>query len=471
MGIALVLALLVFGVPRANAAPFTDNFDALIADMQSRAGALSNSTDKVQQKQYKSLVSALKTLNGKTSTSLATDIKNLGTVVKTLIKSFPSDFTPPGGSLLTNSETALDGLIDDVQTSINTTTTNFNALATSSCKTKTQTTVDTAQTQLDTASTTNITTAAKLLGTALKTELKADKAVTKCSSVITGGGGGGGGGGNGLGDFVSATISGTVNLNFKAVMGPDGIAAAGQYHPVNIITIEASYAPSAVLHQSMVLYVDNVTGPGTYPIDFDSQFDDEATQPQTSFLGAEGTITFTTADLANQKLVGTFAFTAPEVGSNTEMVTVTSGQFNISRMPAIPVKVPTNTNFMTATDNGFAFWGKCTGSFTTNAFDNILTIVGLNTFGARSISLILSNPTLTGVAYPVGNGSLYQDEKDGGTFYQGDPSGTVVFSTLDIASGIAEGTFTFSATQTIPLATNTVTVINGHFKNNNIITN
>ena len=291
--------------------------------------------------------------------------------------------------------------------------------------------MDTAQTDLDNASAaTDFPTAAKLLGTALKAELKADAAVTKCSSQ-TSGSGGGGGGGNGLGDTLSATVSGSLNLNFSAVMGPNGLVAAGRYNPVNIITIEAGYAPGGVLQQSMILYADNVTGPGTYPIDFGSQFDQEAS-PATDFLGAEGTITFTTADFANQKLVGTFGFTAPELTpSNTGMVTVTSGMFNISRMPVVPVKVPTNTNFMTATDNGFAFWGSCTGFFTTNAIDNILTIVGENTLvTARSITLVLDNPTSTGVPYPVGNGSLYTDERNISTIYQDNSSGTVVFSTL-----------------------------------------
>ena len=358
-----------------------------------------------------------------------------------------------------------------MQTLINTTETNASDL-TASCKTKAQASVDTAQTDLDNASAaTDIPTAAKLLGTALTTELKADKAVTKCSSQ-TSGGGGGGGGGNGLGDTLSATVSGSLNLNFSAVMGPAGLVAAGQYSPVNIITIEAGYAPGGILQQSMILYVDNVTGPGTYPIDFGSQFDQEAS-PATDFLGAEGTITFTTADFAKQQLVGTFGFIAPEVTpSNTGMVTVTSGQFSISSISPVPVKVPTNTNFMTATDNGFAFWGSCTGFFTTNAIDNILTIVGENTLvTARSITLVLDNPTATGVAYPVGNGSLYTDERNISTIYQDNPSGTVVFSTLDTASGLAEGTFTFSVTQSSPPGTNTVNVINGHFKNNNIVTN
>jgi hypothetical protein len=263
-----------------------------------------------------------------------------------------------------------------------------------------------------------------------------------------------------------------LNLNFKAVLGTAGFVAAGQYSPVSIITIEGGYAPGGVLQQSIILYVDNVTGPGTYPIDFGSQFDQEASPP-TDFLGAEGTITFTTADFVKQQLVGSFAFTAPELTpSNTGMVTVTGSMFNISRIPVVPVKVPTNMNFMTATDNGFAFWGSCTGEFTTNAGANTLLITGENTLvTARTITLVLDNPTATGVPYAVQNGSLYTDEHNISTIYQANSSGTVVFSALDIASGIAEGTFTFSVSQSTPPGTNTVNVINGHFKQNNIITN
>ena len=136
--VALVAGGLWLFAAEAKAAPFTHDFDPLIADLQGRAATLSNSTDKVQQKQFKTIEKVLSTLDGKASTSLATDIKNLGSISKTLIKAFPTDYTPPGSSLLTNTETALDGLISDVQTAINTTQTNLNALAAGSCKDKAQ---------------------------------------------------------------------------------------------------------------------------------------------------------------------------------------------------------------------------------------------------------------------------------------------------------------------------------------------
>src|SRR5689334_10949170 len=108
---AVIVGLLALYTPRAGATPFTPNFDGLIADLQTRAAALSNSVDKTQQKQFKTIEKVLGTLNK--SSSLTTDIKNLGSVTKTLTKTFPTDYMPPGSSLLTNTETALDGLIDD----------------------------------------------------------------------------------------------------------------------------------------------------------------------------------------------------------------------------------------------------------------------------------------------------------------------------------------------------------------------
>ena len=94
MAIGLIIGLLACYAPTAGAAPFTSNFDDLIADLQTRAAALSNSVDKTQQKQFKTIEKVLTTLNK--STSVATDVKNLGSAAKTLIKAFPTDYTPPG---------------------------------------------------------------------------------------------------------------------------------------------------------------------------------------------------------------------------------------------------------------------------------------------------------------------------------------------------------------------------------------
>src|SRR5690349_7414746 len=113
LGVVVIFAVLAFGPPASRATPFTSHFDDLISDLQTRAGALSNSTDKAEQSQYKAIVKVLATLEAKDSTSLDTDIKNLGKIAKSLIKAFPTDF--PSGSLATNLQSAVDGFTGDIQ--------------------------------------------------------------------------------------------------------------------------------------------------------------------------------------------------------------------------------------------------------------------------------------------------------------------------------------------------------------------
>jgi hypothetical protein len=427
----------------AVAAPFTSHFDDLIADLNTRANALSNSTDKVEQKQFKTIGKVLKQLNGKASTSLAADIKNLGSVAKALFKSFPTDFTPPGGSLDTNLETAVEGFASDVQTQIDATKSNVDALAISSCKLKTQATLDTAQTQLDAAEAAlDFSTASKLLGSALKTASKAASSAAKCNSQ------GGGGGGGGSSSF-SCMISGAANDNFSAATGNGFVLA--QWN-------------NTTLTHSMTLYADLVDGPGTYPIDFAATV--VQYNPLMTFFGAAGTITFTTADFTSKKLVGSFAFAEPQqIPSGTGTVTVTSGQFNINDITRNDSPVRTD-NVMVAEDNQFSFYGPCTG-IVYNVLNSLLLTGQNEALTYRTLTLVVANPAGPGT-YPVGLGSNYTDQH--ATIFQTNVSGTVYFSTLNIPQGTAEGTFTFSATQSSPPGTNTVNVINGHFKNSNIIT-
>ncbi|HVM62448.1 MAG TPA: hypothetical protein VMV72_16430 [Verrucomicrobiae bacterium] len=317
VAIGFILAGPAAWAPRAGAAPFTSNFDDLIADLQNRAAALSNSANKADQKQFKTIEKVLSTLNK--STSLATDIKNLGTTAKTLIKAFPTDYTPPGSSLLTNTETAADGLIDNVQASINRTATNASAL-TASCKSKAQASVALAQTQIDAASAAaDFPTAAKLLGTALKTELKADAAVTKCSLES-----GGTGGGTNTNDVVTATILGAFSNSFKTDFLPPVATVTDLGFLVNIGAGESAFGGTA-----MSIEVRNVTTTNTYPIDLTSDL--HRNSPSNTFFVTEGEITFTTFDLTNRMLVGTFNYTATNSVQGGS-ITVTNGTFQFSKI-------------------------------------------------------------------------------------------------------------------------------------------
>jgi hypothetical protein len=313
-----LVALLAVCVPRAGAAPFTSNFDNLIADLESRAAALSNSTNKAEEKEFKTIEKVLGTLNK--SSSLTTDIKNLGSAAETLIKAFPTDYTPPGSSLLTNTETALDGLIGDVQTLINRTETNASDL-TASCKTKAQADVTTALTDLDNAAAAaTFPTATKLLGTALTTELKAEVAVAKCA--LKGTGNSGGGGATNTNDFVTATITGAFDNSFDTTLLPPVATVADLGFLISIEAGEPAFGATA-----MDIEVMNVTGANTYPIQIDSNL--VRTNPSNTFFIVEGELTFTTFDLTNRLLVGTFYYTATDTNNN-QSITVTNGVFHLT---------------------------------------------------------------------------------------------------------------------------------------------
>ena len=180
--LSAILCLLGLTLP-ASAAPFTDHFNGLIADLNTRAIVLSSRTDKAGQKQFKAVQNVLGTLNGKPSTSLATDIEMFGGAAKALKRTFPDDFMPPVSSLSSNLDIALAGLTRDVQSQIDTARTDLNSLAASTCKTKVRATLDDAQLQLDGVNyAPNFASAATLLGKALKTTAKASKSTVKCKS-------------------------------------------------------------------------------------------------------------------------------------------------------------------------------------------------------------------------------------------------------------------------------------------------
>jgi hypothetical protein len=187
-GIALIAVLVSFFAASAKAAPFTHNFDALIADLQSRAAVLSNSTDKVGEKQFKAIEKILNIFN-EPPVSEGADIKNLGTVGKALMKSFPTDFTPPGSSLFTNLQSAVTDFTGNVQALVSIVQTDIDEIATAPCKVKCQAQQSDAQKILDHAATaSSFGTQANLIGSAWKEALKADATTTICAGTTSEGG-------------------------------------------------------------------------------------------------------------------------------------------------------------------------------------------------------------------------------------------------------------------------------------------
>ena len=79
----------------------------------------------------------------------------------------------------------------------------------------------------------------------------------------------------------------------------------------------------------MDLEVMNVTGTNTYPIQTDSDL--YRTNPSNTFYVVEGELTFTTYDLTNRMLVGTFNYTATNSAQGGS-ITVTNGSFRFSKI-------------------------------------------------------------------------------------------------------------------------------------------
>ena len=75
-----------------------------------------------------------------------------------------------------------------------------------------------------------------------------------------------------------------------------------------------------------------VTGPGTYTIFSGSNLD--RGNPSGDYGSANGTITFTTFDLANKKAAGTFSFTATLAGGSAT-ITVANGSFNVTNFSIV----------------------------------------------------------------------------------------------------------------------------------------
>src|SRR5258706_9920800 len=91
-------------------AAFTDDFDELLVELQARSTVLSNSTDKVAQKQFKSVNKAIATINKPGADSLSDDLKIAVKVTKSLQKAFPNEFPSNAAGFSNN----LAGLLTNV---------------------------------------------------------------------------------------------------------------------------------------------------------------------------------------------------------------------------------------------------------------------------------------------------------------------------------------------------------------------
>ncbi|HUJ11108.1 MAG TPA: hypothetical protein VL171_13880, partial [Verrucomicrobiae bacterium] len=187
---------------------------------------------------------------------------------------------------------------------------------------KAQTTLDTASNLVAEASAAaDFATAARLLHRGFESAKRANTATIKCSSKSSGGG---------KGDFMKATLSGDVNLSFStAKLAPPLAQASTGLDLLAINGSDVTGVGTGVGISVGVLY-SSVTGPGTYPVVPGSNVYRLGANAA-DYLATSGTITFTTYDLANQKLAGTFSFTATQSGGSGT-VTVSNGSFSTSKI-------------------------------------------------------------------------------------------------------------------------------------------
>jgi uncharacterized repeat protein (TIGR03803 family) len=84
--VAVMVGWLTLHGPTAGAQSFTEHFDALIGELETRAAALADGVGKAEKKQLKAVSGARKALTGKPSTSLARDLRNFGKALKAILK-------------------------------------------------------------------------------------------------------------------------------------------------------------------------------------------------------------------------------------------------------------------------------------------------------------------------------------------------------------------------------------------------
>jgi flagellar hook-basal body complex protein FliE len=335
--VGLLVALVAMAAPAARAA-FTDNFDALEAELQSRSTALSNSLDKVEQKQKKAVDKAIATID-KPATTIAADVKTAGSVAKSLIKTFPSEFAT--ASLVFSNDVSIlvsdvfDGLESDVADQLSDLEATVNALGEGKAKTKALAAVADAQDVLDAAdSAPDLATRGKALASALKAIASGLKAVNSAS-----GGGGGGGctsssltmtvsneGTQWIADVPSASFRpDTGDLTIGGIRGtiPFDTVAVGLF-PADGQADNVDYALGETSSGGTTAYASGVT----------------STNGGIVYELVSGTIHIAAINAGpvgaiNGTVSGTFHFTAVDGADANNVITI-DGTFNICNMVSLP---------------------------------------------------------------------------------------------------------------------------------------
>ena len=317
---AFLPAALLIVAPVIHAA-YTDDFDALRAELAARSEALAGSTDKTEQKQKKAVDKAIAAID-KASDSLATDIKTAGKVATTLQKAFPEEFidtalrSAPAGLLATSlyelTYDTFENLADDIYAALTAVQAAVDGMPEGDKKNGAQHALESAFNLYEDAyAADSFKDAAKLLGMALKNILKAAKAA---------GSGGPGPGGEALTATIQIGAAAPITLTAE-VSGGEWVQNTG------VLDIGGSKAsPSSSLTVSLCQGFNGQTG--QYQLGNDCGGYIDFSTPA-AYLITSGTLNVTTFDAGSHSASGTFSYTATD-GITT--VTVTNGSFNITNL-------------------------------------------------------------------------------------------------------------------------------------------
>jgi hypothetical protein len=207
-----------------------------------------------------------------------------------------------------------------------------------------------------------------------------------------------GGGGNTTGTRMTATIDG----QSWAAGSTAGLVTAIQFAPAS-----GGYIISGIQSPglSIVITINNISGPGTYPLGVDAATVyggfagvTGAGTWNTPISGAAGSITITT--LTTTRIVGTFNFTATAAaGGATGSKVVTNGVFDapIQGNAILPVLKDSMGGKMSATLNGVAWNAGIIAAGTSLGF---ISISGIN--NVQTLVFTFPKPTTTGT-YAMNN--------------------------------------------------------------------
>jgi hypothetical protein len=167
--------------------------------LEERSDTLTNTEDKVEVKQKKTVDKVLASFFKKPSTSLASDLKLAAKAAKSLAKVFPDEFVPAAEFVAFNLNDLLQQALDDFDGEITADLSEAQDMVDSAppgkCQDKAQKVLDKVMEQLVAAdSAPNLSKLAKALAKAAKTVLKGQSLAEAALECDSGGGGGGGGG-------------------------------------------------------------------------------------------------------------------------------------------------------------------------------------------------------------------------------------------------------------------------------------